>query len=831
LDKANKLSTKVVTISPRFIFLNKTSFDVELTQPGLSLEEAMIIEKGIRKPKVRFMFDPHGDRKDSKEKKKKLAKNINLRPYKEEAEEWCWSGDLSILDLNTNHFMIQKQESANEVKYLKTSVTKHQASIFVVLEEEEIAQIPYRIENLCQEGVDISVYQSGSHPSRGLIVKTGENVPWSWRFPNNKKELTADFITEGSVKHHLDKYKFTFNNLHEPITGEICIGNEQKTKITAETIIENGIRILRFTDESSVVQDLEQECIPTVNYDIQVNLEKIALAVTAAVEDKENGTKERQEIMYSKFAGVKVTLVETDEKRFCRLAFRSLSLRDNLTHQCTFMKAFAPTYEEMFSKDSRKQFLDILLVQRYNIQMPYLETVQVFLDQANVNLDSHFVQNLCKTFQNIQKSLSLQDDNQVIGSLVIDDRQREDDSYPQEAPQEWKIVPLGKSPEEIFIKDFVIQPLSLHVSLKMNAQDFITEDFSFIKRLLYKLGAGLAKLNNVPISAEKTHMTNVFGSTDNILDILVENYTQNLSKAAFKWAASFGIVPSSTGLLESLCPGILKMFWFPSLGLFGPQNVARFAGYVSSRRSSASAIGGTPRGSFASYSQINNTVVDEKKKIYQGMIVFAHEHSQKEFPTKTKDLKVKGMMLNVSQNPSKPVVTKLNGALDSIEDETEKLLVRSNLMRYKDKSHEYKIRMLDPVDQEEEKYDTSSIEGRSGEGYLVIYDMNIHTTKDLGMIGAYCVVGENESAMILVCAHEIILAWGLKKEKILWSFEPKDLEVVEITSRGLQVGLKRAVGNNIKDKALYISNYDSAQNEVVGKVLKNLKNNLDESSL
>ncbi len=167
-----------------------------------------------------------------------------------------------------------------------------------------------------------------------------------------------------------------------------------------------------------------------------------------------------------------------------------------------------------------------------------------------------------------------------------------------------------------------------------------------------------------------------------------------------------------------------------------------------------------------------------------------------------KEKKTKGFMLNVSQNPSKPVVKKLEGELNPIagEDETEKLLVQSNLMRYKDKSHEYKVRILDSVpSEEEEKGEKIS----KKEGLLVIYDMNIHTSKDLGMVGAYYVIGEDEdkeSAMVLVCAHEIVMAWSVKKEKLLWSFEPShDLEVVEITSRGLQIGLKKPV-NNIKVK-------------------------------
>jgi len=166
-----------------------------------------------------------------------------------------------------------------------------------------------------------------------------------------------------------------------------------------------------------------------------------------------------------------------------------------------------------------------------------------------------------------------------------------------------------------------------------------------------------------------------------------------------------------------------------------------------------------------------------------------------------KEKKMKGVMLNVSQNPSKPIVKKLEGELDSIagEDETEKLLVQSNLMKFKDKSHEYKVRMLDSLSQEEEE--EKGEKSFNQEGFLVIYDMNIHTSKDVGMVGAYYVIGEDENkenAMILVCAHEIVMAWSVKKEKLLWSFEPShDLEVVEITSRGLQIGLKKPA-NNIK---------------------------------
>ncbi len=261
--------------------------------------------------------------------------------------------------------MIQKEGSPNEIKYLKASVTKDKASIFIVIEEEDSGKIPYKVENLCS-GVDLSVYQTGSHPSRGLIVKPGETIPWSWRFLNNKKEITVDFITEeGAMRHHHEKNKFTFNNLYEPITEEISIENDQKIKITAETKIENGIRILRFMDKEE--EYVEKNSI--VNYDIHLNLEKIALGVTAAVEEKENGGKVRQEVLYSKLAGVKLTFVETDEKRFCRLALRSLSLRDNLAHQNAFVKAFGPMNEEMFSKYSRKQFLDLLVVQRYNIQV------------------------------------------------------------------------------------------------------------------------------------------------------------------------------------------------------------------------------------------------------------------------------------------------------------------------------------------------------------------------------------------------------------------------------------------------------------------------------
>jgi len=54
LDKTNKLTTKVVTISPRYVVLNKTGFAVELIQPGWHLKPVMI-ERDIRKPLSQFI--------------------------------------------------------------------------------------------------------------------------------------------------------------------------------------------------------------------------------------------------------------------------------------------------------------------------------------------------------------------------------------------------------------------------------------------------------------------------------------------------------------------------------------------------------------------------------------------------------------------------------------------------------------------------------------------------------------------------------------------------------------------------------------------------------
>lgn len=90
VDYEQKLFSKVITISPRFIIVNKTGYALELKQN--SVNKIIAINKDSRIPL--YWFDDNKDR------------FLNIRLVEEE-KDWKWSGNMNVLELGTVNFMIR----------------------------------------------------------------------------------------------------------------------------------------------------------------------------------------------------------------------------------------------------------------------------------------------------------------------------------------------------------------------------------------------------------------------------------------------------------------------------------------------------------------------------------------------------------------------------------------------------------------------------------------------------------------------------------------------------------------------------------------------------
>jgi len=125
-DKAYNLFTKIITISPRFILLNKTDYVLEIKR-DCSQQTMGIILKDIRTPY-------YWSNRDSSMK----DKSICIRPIEsvEDAEKWSWSNGFDIQAVGLYNYLVFGKDRS-QMKFFKTSVSLESSTLFVVIEEEK----------------------------------------------------------------------------------------------------------------------------------------------------------------------------------------------------------------------------------------------------------------------------------------------------------------------------------------------------------------------------------------------------------------------------------------------------------------------------------------------------------------------------------------------------------------------------------------------------------------------------------------------------------------------------------------------------------------------
>jgi len=152
---------------------------------------------------------------------------------------------------------------------------------------------------------------------------------------------------------------------------------------------------------------------------------------------------------------------------------------------------------------------------------------------------------------------------------------------------------------------------------------------------------------------------------------------------------------------------------------------------------------------------------------------------------------VKGFFIGMYQGITGLVVKPITGTLDGASRAAEG--VRNSVMRFEDESKEYRVRMPRAFYGQEKYY--KDYEQIDADTFVILYDKEGEDSKELGLIEAFHVVPEDEdvnNAVILVLTNEVIFAWSLYEEKTVWSLDLKDIRIVEIKWKGIQIGLMKA---------------------------------------
>lgn len=111
------------------MIVNKTGVAVEIKQRGFD-ENITGIEADTRQP-LCWNSDS-------------MERFLNIRVI-DEAKDWSWSGNLSVLELGTVNFMCRNANNKKELMFMRTDVRSDASNIYVVIERVADSERPFLV--------------------------------------------------------------------------------------------------------------------------------------------------------------------------------------------------------------------------------------------------------------------------------------------------------------------------------------------------------------------------------------------------------------------------------------------------------------------------------------------------------------------------------------------------------------------------------------------------------------------------------------------------------------------------------------------------------------
>jgi len=344
-DKAYNLFTKIITISPRFILLNKTDYVLEIKR-DCSQQTMGIILKDIRTPYYWSNWD--SSMKD---------KSICIRPIEsvEDAEKWSWSNGFDIQAVGLYNYLVFGKDRS-QMKFFKTSVSLESSTLFVVIEEEKIETPTFKIRNDCPD-LEITVWQANSGSYLSQPVRPGETIPWAWAYPNMKKEISAAFSSEQIAPYHDPSLGFSFDNLNNAYKLRIPVTKESRLRVDAFIVVEGSTRILKFvlvedrritnimtSSTNSVARQPSNIVEEIINTNIEVNIKGLGISIISSLTtNKQQRTKERREVLYILLRGIDFRMINSSSMKYSQLRVKFLNIDNNTSYDTSFPVLLTPT--------------------------------------------------------------------------------------------------------------------------------------------------------------------------------------------------------------------------------------------------------------------------------------------------------------------------------------------------------------------------------------------------------------------------------------------------------------------------------------------------------
>ena len=366
-DFNHKLITKVITISPRYILINKTDYKLEI-KPEVIDKVLLTLDKDIRTPLHWTSWQPVGANKAMETKK-----SLTIRCL-DPAQEWNWSTPFDITTMGSHNFYVYNTAKSQQ-KYFKVTVTLDSSILYISIKEELHSELTYHIQNDCPD-LTFQVHQVNKNPlpQNTFKVLPNSTLPWAWTFSNDPKEILAQIIyPDGTIYNHPRDLKFSFYTLNKDFEIQIPVPGGKKSakqKLHVSVRLIKNVYTIKFYHPKPAA-DLKQDLFGAmimnvidnlVNMDVKVSLHSIGISVISNVHSAVSKKKERRELLYILLQGLEVSLVDSLQTNTSQIKLKHFSIDNNTVNNTSHPVLLASTKSR--SPTDKKCFLDILITKK-----------------------------------------------------------------------------------------------------------------------------------------------------------------------------------------------------------------------------------------------------------------------------------------------------------------------------------------------------------------------------------------------------------------------------------------------------------------------------------
>ena len=512
--------TKLVTISPRYLLVNKSKEIIYYQQAGNDQRFTLNIDQ----------IAPYHfiDRKGTKQ----LSISMDL------GNKWRWSGGFPLGNIGSFYVNLI-HISTNEIYFMRVDISVDRGTIIIIFRPKSKAIAPYRIENMCKE--PISFWQDNVdeiihnlEPSKSVYYAYDEiTKPHYIYIKNDEYQFKHRYSLDKIKKHNSSKLSVevfpdgpTKVFRIQPATESILDSTDRSSSASTSSTSSSSRSSKREETEKS---------FQTISI---IELDSIGLSIVDS---------NPREIAFIYFEGLYATYTQSKYQTSLQVSLKTFQI-DNQLYFTPYPTVLRPINNEVdVFRASIVKSNEYPTIEFYNY-------FSVLVQELDISIDSSW----------LNEMLKFADFN---GASQFD--KQSDDTINSEFVTDW-----NDTSRIIYFEIIHINPLKLNVSYyspERNLQN-LSEEQGQIELFVGGIIDKIPNMENASIKLNSLLLEYPSGTQQEIVSRISSHYVSQAIRESYKILGSFEFLGNPINTVSNLGTGIKDFFYEPLHGiLLGPE--------------------------------------------------------------------------------------------------------------------------------------------------------------------------------------------------------------------------------------------------------------------